>query len=564
MFNVFYTALFLTSIVMLLLMVVFYKSRITVYYILLFTAIIIANFGYMQLAAARDLNAAIYANQTAYLGSCFTPFFLLMCMVDLCKAKLHSIMQGVFITFGIVVFTFISSIGSSGLYYKSVAFERRNGFSRLVKEYGPLHKLYPIYLVLMLGMCMFFIVNAFRNRKEVSHVTSILLLVCTLEVIITYAIEKILALDIELIPLSYTLAQIGVLILLRRISLYDISSISVGSMIDSCDHGFIICDSKGKYLGSDIAAKNWFPEISEMKLDVKMPDIDSKLLMQIKKWISGEDVREKAFVEQNDNILELSHAVQKEKKDRKLHCIYIRDDTENQKYTKLVEEFNEKLEDEVNLKTQKLKDMQNDMTLSMADIVENRDGRTGGHIARTSDVVRIFVNYLHKNLSLEELTPEMAECIIKAAPLHDFGKIAIPDRILNKPGKFEPDEYEEMKAHSEKGAIIVAKMLKNIDDVMFKRVAINVAHYHHERWDGSGYPEKIKEEQIPFEARVMALADVFDALVSKRVYKERFGYDKAFQIIEESSGTHFEPILCKAFVECRKELEALYDSYADY
>ena len=199
----------------------------------------------------------------------------------------------------------------------------------------------------------------------------------------------------------------------------------------------------------------------------------------------------------------------------------------------------------------------------MASIVENRDNNTGGHIARTSDVVRIFVKHLQKKRIIKGMTPEIAKCIIKAAPLHDFGKIAIPDAILNKPGKFEPEEYEIMKMHSAKGASIVERILQNADDPTFKRIAVNIAHYHHEKWNGQGYPEGIREEEIPFEARVMALADVFDALVSKRVYKDSYSYDKAFSIIEESMGTHFDPVLCTVFLECRPQFEALYNSYAD-
>lgn len=211
--------------------------------------------------------------------------------------------------------------------------------------------------------------------------------------------------------------------------------------------------------------------------------------------------------------------------------------------------------------TEKLKKVQSDIIISMACIVENRDNNTGGHIARTSDVVNIFVKHLRKKGTFKELSPKMAECIIKAAPLHDFGKIGVPDVILNKPGKFTDEEYEIMKQHSAKGAVLVEQILRNSEDNTFREVAENVAHYHHEKWDGNGYPEKLSGENIPFEARVMALADVFDALVSKRIYKDSFSYDKAFSIIEESSESHFDPNLCSEFLECRPLLEELFDSY---
>ena len=150
--------------------------------------------------------------------------------------------------------------------------------------------------------------------------------------------------------------------------------------------------------------------------------------------------------------------------------------------------------------------------------------------------------------------------VIKAAPIHDLGKIAVEDAVLRKPGKFEPGEFEQMKTHSEKGATIVENLLKDVESEQLVKIAQNVAHYHHERWDGTGYPERLKGEQIPLEARIMAIADVYDALVSRRSYKEKKSHAEAFDIIVNSMGTHFDPNLKMAFINCHKELEAFYDS----
>ena len=178
-------------------------------------------------------------------------------------------------------------------------------------------------------------------------------------------------------------------------------------------------------------------------------------------------------------------------------------------------------------------------------------------------MVRVFVEHLLATGYSSVLTRETAKQIIKAAPLHDLGKVAIPDSILNKPGKFVSDEYDIMKFHAQKGAGIVARILQNSDDLQFKNIAVNVAHYHHEKWNGTGYPCGLSQEEIPLEARIMALADVFDALVSKRVYKERFSYDQAFGMLEKASGRYFEPSLCRAFLQCRPQIEALYNSNPD-
>ena len=225
----------------------------------------------------------------------------------------------------------------------------------------------------------------------------------------------------------------------------------------------------------------------------------------------------------------------------------------NDSFGELADTFND-MTLSLDEKTKRLIAVQNSVLTGMATMVESRDNSTGGHIRRTSDCVRVFAAEL-------DLPENFLEAVVKAAPMHDLGKIAVPDAILQKPGKFTDEEYEKMKSHSAQGAKIVEEVLSEVDDLDFKKIAINIAHYHHEKWDGSGYPDHLHAEEIPLEARIMALADVFDALVSKRCYKESFSYDKAFQIIEESLGTHFDPILGKKFITCRNKLENLYDNY---
>ena len=160
---------------------------------------------------------------------------------------------------------------------------------------------------------------------------------------------------------------------------------------------------------------------------------------------------------------------------------------------------------------------------------------------------------LINGLSLDE---PYRECIIKAAPLHDLGKIAIPDNILNKPGRLTEEEFEYIKIHPQKGYDIVDTIFSGLDDKRLLEVSENIALYHHEKYDGSGYPKGLKGEEIPLEARIMAIADVYDALVSKRVYKKPMPHEEAYKVIKDSMGTHFDPSLeaCfdKAFPEiCR-------------
>lgn len=563
MASVLYTLAFLATIIMMTVLVISYKNRISIFYVMLFAAVLISNFGYMQLVSARNLEAAVYANQIIYLGGSFSPFFMLMCVADLCKIRVPSIIQSLLLTCATILFVFVSTIGYLPYYYKTVSFTTVHGMGTLVKEYGPLHILYPIYVILIGIIGIGIIIVSFRRKKDVSHVTCLLLMICMLVIDILYVVEKLADIEIELVPFAYVISLAGCLFLLRRISMYEVTVISTNSMVESLAYGFVICDSNGRYLGSDEAAKLWFPELRDIHIDTIIENEDTVFLKQVGKWLRDEDIRDKVFIEQDNQIFEAQHSIIKECKHHNVHCIYLRDETKQQQYTKLVQQYNENLERDVEAKTENMRKVQKDILLSMASIVENRDSNTGGHIARTSDIVTIFVDYLQSYRDFKELTPHMAKSIIKAAPLHDFGKIAIPDVILNKPGKFTDDEYEIMKQHSAKGSVIVERILHHSDDARFRTIAVNVAHFHHEKWDGKGYPQGLKGEEIPFEARVMALADVFDALVSKRVYKESFGYDRAFTIIEESVGSHFDPELGQAFLECRPLLEALYDSYED-
>lgn len=556
-----YIILFLLAVVILILLLGMYSSHISPLYAVLFTAVALENFGSMQLASAKEITTAIYANQTIYLGACCTPFLLLLCIADLCKVRIPIVVRRATLITCCFVFFMVSSIGVYPWYYKSVNIAEYKGVTYLVKEYGPLHIVYPIYLIALVITAIVVIVKALRNSKGVSYITCFWLIAIMISTSAVYLGEKAINLPFDLLPVAYVIAEIIILFLLSRIRLYDISRISTDSMVDSSEHGFVLFDSKGRYLGSDKAAKAWFPELTEQFIDKEFTRVDTPLFKNIRKWIDIKADHEEVLINVNDSVIEAHHHMVKESFINSVHCVYLRDDTKHQQYMSLVEKYNENLERDVNEKTQKLKQIQSDIIISMASIVENRDNNTGGHIVRTSDVVKIFVKHLRKKGVLHELTPKMAECIIKAAPLHDFGKIGVPDEVLNKKGRFTPEEYETMKKHSAKGAILVDQILKNSEDREFRDIAVNVAHFHHEKWDGNGYPDGLSGEQIPLEARIMALADVFDALVSKRVYKESYSYDKAFGIIEESCGSHFDPVLCKEFMECREQLEALFDSY---
>ena len=206
--------------------------------------------------------------------------------------------------------------------------------------------------------------------------------------------------------------------------------------------------------------------------------------------------------------------------------------------------------------------MQDGLIITMADMVESRDSDTGAHIQKTAAYVKIIVEGLYKKgYYAEKITPKFMSDVVRSAPLHDVGKINIPDKVLNKPGKLTDEEYEIMKTHTTAGKIIMEKAISTVEGGSYLKEARNMAAYHHERWDGKGYPEGLHGEVIPLSARIMAVADVFDALTSARVYKPAFPMEKALAIIEEGKGTQFDPKCVEVFLENLPEVQKVLKKY---
>ncbi|MCL2500048.1 MAG: response regulator [Defluviitaleaceae bacterium] len=194
--------------------------------------------------------------------------------------------------------------------------------------------------------------------------------------------------------------------------------------------------------------------------------------------------------------------------------------------------------------------LKNGLVFTMADLVENRDNNTGGHVDRTAMYMKLLIDEMHEQgIYDEEMEGWNIESVVSSARLHDVGKIAIADSILNKPAKLTSEEYEIMKTHSMEGARIIDNAIGRTGSAEFLHNARTIALYHHERWDGTGYPHGLKGTEIPLLGRMMAVVDVYDAIVSARSYKEQLPNDTAIFIIGQESGKHFEPIIAKTFIE---------------
>lgn len=208
-----------------------------------------------------------------------------------------------------------------------------------------------------------------------------------------------------------------------------------------------------------------------------------------------------------------------------------------------------------------LKNYHDEMIMGFATLVENKDGSTGGHIKRTTAYVQLLVEELRRRgYYKNELTKDYVNNLCLAAPMHDIGKIAIPDAVLQKPGKLTDEEFKQMKTHTIKGGKIIKETFGHLRDHSYTQMAYQVATYHHEKWDGTGYPKGLEGEEIPLCARIMAVADVFDAVSKKRCYRDAMPLDKCFEIIVEGSGKAFDPVIAETFIEIREQVEQIHSN----
>ena len=222
---------------------------------------------------------------------------------------------------------------------------------------------------------------------------------------------------------------------------------------------------------------------------------------------------------------------------------------QNKAIADFLRDKNDYLEQEISKRTQEISAIQYVTIFALTSLAETRDSDTGNHIRRTQYYVQALAKQLQSHSSYaRDLTDTMIDTLFKSAPLHDIGKVGIPDAILLKPGKLTSEEFEIMKSHTTLGKKAIEHAEEQLGtNVDFLDIAKEIAYSHHEKWDGSGYPLGLKGEAIPICGRLMAVADVYDALIAKRVYKEGFSHEKAVSIILEGRGTHFDPDVVDAF-----------------
>ncbi len=558
--SLYYEILFTLSLILSMAYVFVWHKHFDVHITILYVLIPIVNMGYVFRIQSENLEEALMANKLVYLGGCYLILFVLLSILELCDINVSRKFSVVLILISTVIYSFALSTGDYDIFYKSVSFDISDP-THLAKEYAFGHTCFYIMVIAYFVAGLVAIIYSLKMKSQVSDKTLWLLFMTQSIAIVAFFIGKVVTIRYELTPLAYVIAQIIFLDIINRINLYDIMDTGIDSLVETGDTGFASFDFKLNYLGSNATAKSVIPELGKFHVDSSIEKAGDSG-KEISEWISSfkENNENNRFYYKKDDktyLVEVRYLFDGVAK--RGYQLFIKDDTIQQKYIATIKNYNSDLKAEVKKQTKSILDMHDRLIMSMAMMVESRDNSTGGHIRRTSDVVRMIVDEMRKDNVLK-LSEEFFEAIIKAAPMHDLGKIAVDDEILRKPGRFTPEEFDKMKKHAEEGARIVHEILKGTDDKFFHRIAENVAHYHHERYDGSGYPKGLKGDDIPLEARIMAVADVYDALVSKRVYKESMSFEEADKIIMEGMGKHFDKRLEPYYIKARPALEAYYRS----
>ena len=559
--EIYYLVCFLLALVLAAYYALNWHKHFDVHFTLIFILVPISNLGHLLLAQSVNREEALAGNKIIYIGACYLQLMLMLNVFSLCHIRLNRWIKTGLLTVSSVIFLMMLTAGHSDIFYRRVTYVQQNGVATLQKEYGPIHAVFLVVIGIYAALSIIALVYSYFKKRDVSHRILFLLLLTEMISMICYFGGKKFSHTVELIPASYVLGQIVYLLIIRRVFLYDITDSAIDSLVQTGATGLASFDFKMRYLGSNATAKRMLPVLKTLRVDEPTAD-NTAVQDTVLQWMQAfqaDNKKNTALYQNGENTYLITVNYLFDGFRRRGYQLFLTDDTKNQKYISLINQFNTDLRAQVAEKTAHLVEMHDRLILSMASMVESRDNSTGGHIRRTSAGVRILIGEMRADEACT-LTDDFCRKLIKAAPMHDLGKIAVDDAVLRKPGRFTPEEFEKMKVHAAEGARIVHGILEGTDDLEFHLIAENVAHYHHERWDGSGYPEQLKGEQIPIEARIMAIADVYDALVSRRVYKDSMSFAQADKIISEGMGTQFDPALAVYYRAARPKLEAYYSS----
>lgn len=537
-----------------------YKN-IDIYFWSMIVLIPIVILGYMMKARTGSVGEAKLAFCFISLDGTVLPLLVLLSLIKNLRIQIKKWIK---ILFGVLCFAHLGIIWAgknTDIYYATFSIEESALGTATKMTSGPLKFTHYIYLAILMMAMIGLLIYAIVKMKDSSKKTLFLYGGFTVASIILYAIEMLIDIDFSLLPFLYVAGEIALAICYETSQSHDVDFVSAEYVNSDSKRGYVALGRKKELLCYNDYALNFVPEIKGKRIDEAFGYEDTRLIEVFYSLIDKFE---------NEHIV--SSDYQKDEiffrckiSTFRMHAggapfgylIEMEDVTAEQGYLNLIKDYGQSLQKEVGYKTEHIQYIQQKVVLGMATIIENRDMNTGGHVKRTSDIIKLIVDEMRKQ-GVGDLNDKYADEIIRSAPMHDLGKISIDNSILCKPAKLTDEEYAIMKTHSAKSGEIVKAILSGVEEESFVQTAYCLARFHHERWDGKGYPERLAQIEIPLEARIMAVADVYDALVSKRCYKQPMSFEKAAEIMLEGMGSQFDPMMKPIFETCRPQLEQYY------
>lgn len=523
------------------------------------------NLGYVFVSNAKTVGEGILANNLLSFDGTILPVIFLIDMLSVYKAEWPRWIRRILYMTGFAILILIWRESDGGLYFRSVELIPGKFGTTYKVETGPIIYFQYAFITITLSLMVYALIDVvYIRRKKILPVVIRTYTIMTLLLVTGYLLTLILDPTYFHMPFVYAICTWLSLYCNKTASYYDIEVIvsKINNNKSNSIHGYVAFNQNKEYLGCTEKALEIIPELqtytAKENIETSTKDFASFFSNAIDQF-TPEDNEDK-FIQSSDIICKFKILTyfQDRRNKKKAYLFELTDETEHKNYLDLVEHHNEILKEEVKVQTALITSIQERVVIGLANVIDSRDDSTGGHVKRTSEIISILVDALMDNPLYECIDETLRNDIVRAAPMHDLGKLTIDNSILQKPGKLTDEEYKIMKTHSAKSAEMVLSILKDVEEKHFVDTTYNLARHHHERWDGKGYPDGLAGNDIPFEARIMAIADVYDALVSKRCYKEPMSFQLAYKTMIENMGSQFDPSLEEVFKACRPKLEEFY------
>lgn len=524
---------------LLILIFVYDNKKINYYFMLLILIMAISNGGFLALGLSKTVETALLANKIAYLGGCFTSPIMIFLICALCNYNMPKWLRFSVYIYCFVVYGMILTTEYNNLYYTSSSLGKMGDVTVLVNDYGIGHSLFYVILYGTLIIQFALLIHSMVKKNTVSRKNLRYLIALETMNVLLFFVGRLISVDFEVMPALYALDGIILILIHRRARLYNIEENVAATLEKNANNGYIMFSNKLCYLGCNKVAAEIFPKLSECRVDYQIKDIP-----ELEKILNGLSDNDKGVftLKINDKHYECHSGKIQHNAKTHGYMLEIVEDTQKWKYVNLLSGYNTELEQKVKEQTKELRDQQKTIrdlfiqtVTALSEAVDAKDRYTSGHSKRVAEYSRMIAARMGKSV-------EEQEEIYRAGLLHDVGKIRIPVEIINKAGKLTDEEYNIIKIHPVTGYHI----LSGISGSGLIAIA---AKYHHERYDGKGYPNGLEGEKIPEAARILGVADSYDAMTSNRSYRRALPQDVVRAEIEKGKGTQFDPVIADIMLQ---------------